>query len=119
MAFKDLAPRLRHRVDIYALVVDHSADNGAITEDWATIRTSDEPDLIPAEIVPLSGREFIAAASVQAGVTHRITVRWRPDMKPSMRVVHEGEFFNIRAILPDPTLRRHLSLMCEVGVNEG
>ena len=36
-----------------------------------------------------------------------------------MRVTHDGKAYNIRAVLPDPTLRRHLTLMCESGVNHG
>lgn len=112
------AGALRHRIDIQQLVIDRD-DDGRRTEDWQTIRTSDEPELIPAEIVPLSGREFIAAQAVQAGVNTRITIRWRPGVRAAMRVVHDGDIYNIKAALPDPTLRRHISLMCETGVNDG
>ncbi len=114
-----LTQRLRHRIDIQALTVTQDEDTGAQAEDWQTIRDSNEPDLIPAAIEPLSGREFIAAQAVQAGVNTRITLRWRAGLEPSMRVVHEGDLYNIRAILPDPTLRRHVNLMCERGVNNG
>lgn len=111
------AGTLRHRVDIEAFGVTLDSD-GAQVEGWTSILDSDEP-LLPAEIVPLSGREFIAAQAVQAGVTTRITIRWRPDVKPSMRVVHGADLYNIKAVLPDPTLRTHLTLMCETGVNDG
>lgn len=111
------AGALRHRVDIEEFGVALDSE-GAQVEEWNSILSSDEP-LLPAEIVPLSGREFVAAQAVQAGVTTRITIRWRSDVKPSMRVVHDGGIYNIRAVLPDPTLRVHLTLMCETGVNEG
>lgn len=111
------AGALRHRVDIEAFGVTLDSD-GAQVEGWTSILDSDEPRL-PAEIVPLSGREFIAAQAVQAGVTTRITIRWRDDVKASMRVVHDGDLYNIKAVLPDPTLRVHLTLMCETGVNDG
>lgn len=110
-----LAPKLRHRVDIEEFTESQDSETGAIVQDWASILTGPEP----AEIVPLSGREFVAAQSTQAGVTTRITIRWRTDVKPAMRVVHEGAFYNIRAVLPDSTLRRHITLMCETGVNLG
>jgi SPP1 family predicted phage head-tail adaptor len=113
-----LTQRLRHRVDIEALTVELDS-NGVTTEEWQTIRDSSEPDLIPAGIEPLSGREFIAAQAVQAGVTTRITLRWREGLKPSMRIVHGDDLYNILAILPDPTLRRHVNLMCSTGVNQG
>lgn len=109
--------KLRHRIDIEALDVTLDS-SGAQVDQWASILSSDDP-LLPAEIVPLSGREFVAAQAVQAGVTTRITIRWRDDVKPSMRVVHDSDVYNIRAVLPDPTLRRHLTLMCETGVNDG
>lgn len=111
------AGALRHRVDIEAFGVTLDSE-GAQVEDWTSILGSDEP-LLPAEIVPLSGREFVAAQAVQAGVTTRITIRWRADVKPAMRVVHDADVYNIKAVLPDPTLRRHLTLMCETGVNDG
>lgn len=114
-----LTQRLRHRIDIEALTTTLDTDTGEQTQDWQTIRDSNEPELIPAEIVPLSGHEFIAAQAVQAGVTTRITIRWRADIDPSMRIVHEGSLYDIKAILPDPTLRRHITLMCSSGVNDG
>jgi len=30
-----------------------------------------------------------------------------------MRITHDGNTYNIKAVLPDPTARRHLTLMCE------
>lgn len=113
-----LAQRLRHRVDIQALVVTQNTDTGAVYEDWESIRGSAD-ELIPAAIEPLSGREFLAAASTQSAVTTRITIRERSGLLPSMRVLHQGDLYNIRAILPDPTLRRHIVLLCESGANDG
>lgn len=104
---------LRHRIDIESLQSTQTSD-GIAQEAWLPWLENE-----PAEIVALSGREFIAAAAAQAGVTHRITVRERPGLLASMRIVHDGQLFNIRAILPDPTLRRHLTIMCESGVNDG
>ena len=69
--------------------------------------------IVPAEVWPLSGREYIAAQAEQAGVTTRITIRYQAGIEPAMRVLHDGKAYNIRAVLPDPTLRRHLTLMCE------
>lgn len=113
-----LAPRLRHRVDIQEFTTTQDSETGAVSEEFVSILSSDD-ELIPAEIVPLSGREFVAAQAVQAGVTTRITIRWQEGIAPAMRVVHEGLNYNIKAVLPDPTLRRHITLMCEQGVDNG
>lgn len=110
---KPLAPRLRHRVTLQRRVTARDAFGG-VTDTWKTVA-----EHIPAEIVPLSGREFIAAHATQAGVTARITIRWRNDVTAAMRILHDGAAYNIKAVLPDPTLRRHISLMCEQGVNDG
>lgn len=113
-----LTQRLRHRGDLEAPTRVQDPVTGAVTTTWSTVRAPGEP-LIAAEIVPLSGREFTAAQSMQAGVTTRITIRWRPGVTALQRFVHEGAVYDIRAVLPDHTLRKHLTLMCETGVNDG
>jgi len=115
---RPLAFKLRHRVDIQAYTTTEDSDTGAVEESFVSILSSDDA-LIPAEIAPLSGREFVAAQALQAGVNTRITIRWQAGIVPTMRVVHDGLNYDIKAVLPDPTLRRHLTLMCETGVNNG
>lgn len=107
-----LAARLRHRIDIEQLSITRDAYGGAL-ESWTVFA-----DNVGAEIVPLSGREFVSAQAVQAGVTTRITVRYKSGVLPNMRVKHGSDVYNIKAVLPDPTLRRHLTLMCEIGVTD-
>jgi SPP1 family predicted phage head-tail adaptor len=108
-----LAAKLRHRVTIEEFIEVQDSD-GARETSWVTLLSD-----YPAEIVPLSGREFTAAAAIQAGITTRITVRYDGDIAAAMRVVHGADIYNIKAVLPDPTLRRHLTLMCQQGVNLG
>ena len=115
-----LSPRLRHRVDVQDLLTVQDSEGGT-AETWVSLLDSDEV-LLPAEIVPMSGREFIAAAQVQAGVDTRITLRaWRLPFSPRMRIVHpaDGVIYSIRAVQPDPSLRRHVTLLAESGVNRG
>ena len=69
------------------------------------------------QITPV--REFIAAQAAQAGITARMTIRYVAGITPKMRVVHGADIYNIEAVLPDPTLRRHLTLMVSTGVNNG
>lgn len=115
---KPIAYKLRHRIDVQDYLSTLDEDTGLMTEGWTSIVPDGSP-LIPAEIVPLSGREFVAAQAIQAGVTTRITVRWQDGITSSMRVLHDGLTYDIKAVLPDPTLRRHITLMCEQGVNNG
>lgn len=115
-----LAQRLRHRVDVQALISTKNEETGRDTEDWQSILGSAD-ELIPAEIVPSSGNEFIAAAAAQAKVNTRITMREDPRVTPSMRIWHPATntAYAIRAILPDPSLRRWSTILCESGVADG
>jgi len=110
------AGRLRHLVsfEVPAVEVD---SNGEATETW---NDAFDGQQISAEIVPLSGRELVAAQQVHSRVTTRITVRYRPGLLPEMRVVHRGVNYNIEAIVPDPDSGfRHATLLCYSGTNDG
>lgn len=113
-----LSQRLRHRVDLHEKIVTQDSTDGSVVETWETVLEDGEP-LLPAAIEALSGREFLAAQAIQAGVSTRITVRWRRDVDPIKRFVHEGRPYNIRAVLPDSTLRGYCVCLCETGVNDG
>ncbi len=104
-----LAHRLRHRVTIEQLATARD-EFGGVVESWITVA------IVPAEVWPLSGREFVAAQATQAGVTTRITIRYQAGIEPEMRIMHDGVAYNIKAVLPDPTLKRHITLMCETGI---
>jgi SPP1 family predicted phage head-tail adaptor len=109
------AGRLRHRVTIEQLVEEQDSD-GAVVSEWAAAFS--QP--LSAEILPLSGRELIAAAAVQSEVTTRIRVRARPGLRAAMRAVHRGTVYDIRAVVPDAESgSQWLTLMCASGVNEG
>lgn len=108
-----LGPKLRHRVTIEQQTNEKDSDGNDSTV-WATF-VQDEP----AEVAFLSGKEFISAQSAQSLVLGRMTVRWRPGIDASMRVVHDGVVYNIQAVLPDSTGRRWLSFMFATGTNDG
>jgi SPP1 family predicted phage head-tail adaptor len=103
------AGTLRHRVR-----VEHKAetrdDYGGVDTGWTTFAAS-----VPAAILPVSGREFFAAEAQQSEVSAKIVMRQLDGLLPSMRIVHAGHQYNIRAILPDALLARHVVCMCERG----
>ena len=70
-----------------------------------------------AQIVPMSGREFLAAAAEQSEVRGRIVIRHRGNVDATMRVVYRGKYYNIHAVLPDAESGvEHLTLMVGEGV---
>lgn len=103
------AGTLRHRVSVEQRVQTRDAFGG-VSDAWATFAAS-----VPAAILPVSGREFFSAEAQQSEVTAKIVMRELAGLLPSMRIVHGGQHYNIRAILPDATLARHIVCMCERG----
>lgn len=120
------AGKLRHRVRIEQYVLDTDS-NGDVAQDpntGATSGTWQEFATVWAEIAPLSAKEFIAAQSVQSQVITRITIRYRPGLDATMRLVHmvgadvRGPVYNIAGVLPDlDSGLEYLTLPCSQGVS--
>lgn len=102
---------LRHIVAIQWLAagVPQQLDNGEPNTAWV--------DFLPrvsASVEPLRGRELYAAQEHQADVDVRIRIRYREGIEPTMRVVHDGRVYDIRAVI-DPDLRhRELELLTKL-----
>lgn len=110
------AGRLRHRVLIEDLQTTVDTD-GATVEEWVPLFGG---RLLPAEKLPLSGSERIAAAAVQSEVTTRFRLRYRRQVEARMRLDYRGEKFNIEAVVPDQESGiTFMTLHCSGGVNEG
>lgn len=102
---------LRHKVQLQAQQVTQDPQTGEMETTWTNVA---EPW---AQIVPTSGREFLAAAAEQSEVRGRIVIRYRGDVDASMRVVYRGKYYNILAVMPDAESgKEHLTLMTGEGV---
>lgn len=109
------AGRLRHRVTIQRPVYTQDQNTGAMTASW-----SDVADCVPAEIAPMSVKEFIASAAMQSQVTTRIVIRYMAGIDATMRIVHRDRIYNIHGVLSDvESGLEYLTLPCSQGVNEG
>lgn len=115
------AGELRHRITIQRSAGQaQDPVSGEIITTWEDVAVA-----VPAKIVDLSMREFIAAQAVQSKLTSRITIRHRPGLDASMRIVcvcrcHEGRVFNPAGWLADPDSGlEYLTAPCSEGVNQG
>lgn len=111
------AGRLKDLVRLERQEITQNPATGDITTTWVPVA-----EHIPAEIVALSAREFIAAGATQAEVTARITVRYRADVLASMRMVDErlNIPYGIVGVLPDAKSgREYLTLPVKAGVSDG
>lgn len=76
------------------------------------------------DVSPLSGRELIAAASVQSEVTHTISIRYRAELQnpkdvAAMRVVFGARVFDINASMNQDERNRLVMLQAREGINNG
>lgn len=107
-----LSDRLKKRVTIQRREVGQD-EAGQEFDDWVNVR-ADGDGMVAAEVKDISGKEFIASTAEQATVTTRITIRYRPGIESSMRVLHGSDIYNILAVLGQDN--RTLLLMCERGI---
>ncbi|MFV1944192.1 phage head closure protein [Pseudomonas luteola] len=67
-----------------------------------------------ASVESISGREYLAAAALQAQTTWKITLRYRDDLLNTMRLVEGSRIYEIEAVLPNDSLRE-VVLMCKTS----
>lgn len=81
-AGRPTAGHLRHSLELQ-LPVKSRTPQGAVVKSWGTVAT------LPASVDPLGGRELRDARQVNGRTTHRIVVRYHPDVSVHARFVLE------------------------------
>jgi SPP1 family predicted phage head-tail adaptor len=81
-----------------------------VIETWSTFATAQ------ASIEPISGREYIAAQSTQADVSHRIRLRYLSGITPKLRVNYSSRIFDILSVININECNRELQLMCRESI---
>lgn len=116
------AGKLRHRVRLETPGIVMDSD-GLRENTW--VAAFEVAPVMPADVKPLSGKEFLAAQAQQSKVTHQIRMRWRAGVKPQMRARQmradgTGEIFNVEAVIEDnESGTRWLTLLASSGVSDG
>ncbi|MEO6659444.1 MAG: phage head closure protein [Burkholderiaceae bacterium] len=108
-----IAQDFRHRITLQSPGEVRGPD-GESESGWSDFAAD-----VPASVVPLSGREFMSAGETQGETQARMAIRWMPGVLDTMRVLFDGKVYAINAVLPDPTARRHITLMTSGGVSNG
>lgn len=101
------AGQLNRRITLQAPVTGQDEYGQPLTG-WTDVAT------VWASITDMTGREYIAAAAVQASVQTRITIRYRAGIVAAMRVLHGADVYNVEAVLERDG--QALNLMCVRGV---
>jgi SPP1 family predicted phage head-tail adaptor len=108
---------LRHRVTFQSRSM--AADSfGGQSPVWTDVAT------VSADISPLSGRELVAAQSVNVEISHMVTIRYQqqfagPKAVAAMRIVYGDRIFNIHASIDPDERHKSIQLTCSEGLNLG
>lgn len=102
------AGRLRNRITIQKQV-NHKDDLGQTVNEWVDVCA------IRAEIRDLSGKEYQNSQAEQSLTDCKILIRYRNDITTDMRVLCNGIYYDIKAVLED-VKRTRLELPCQKGV---
>lgn len=99
------AQELNKRVELqrYEEIVD--PETGDRTEVWATYAE------VFAKVEPLVGREYFAAAAVQAENTTKFTIRHRPDLLPRDRLRYADKHWDIASVINPKGRNRETLIM--------
>jgi SPP1 family predicted phage head-tail adaptor len=96
---------LRHRIKIQKLEKNQDTF-GQPVESWPDVAT------VWASVEPLVGRQFFEAETITHELTHKIKLRYRQGVTPSMRVKFGDRYFQIVSIINYQERNRELQLMC-------
>jgi SPP1 family predicted phage head-tail adaptor len=84
---------------------------------WNSVWNSVTPDTWAA-IWPTSAKELIQTNSTAMVVSHRIRIRYRRDVKGSMRIKFGNRYFAIVSIINPEEKNEWLDLMCKEAAHE-
>lgn len=85
------AGKLRHQVDLQERVSDPDA-MGDLADEWATYAT------VWCAVEPVSGQEVEVAKVLDARVTHKIRMRYQPDLHPTHRILFGTRVMHIKDV---------------------
>lgn len=104
------AGRYRHRVTIKEKVVSRDT-YGEEDITWTPVAT------VWADLQPIRGREYLEMDASQADVSHRVYLRWREGIVPTMRLYFGERVLHIESVIRPREIREALELICRELVN--
>lgn len=105
------AGRLRHRVTLQEQRGAQS-ETGAVAGRWRSVAT------VYAELKPLAGTEGRGSEQMVAEVTHEVRIRYRRDVRPTMRLLYGARVLDVHSVLNTDERNAELVLGCREVVGE-
>ncbi len=97
---------MRHRITLQNKSITVNK-NGFKVEDWEDIKT------VWASVSNLRGREYYAAAAVQAENTVKFIIRYTKDIDTGMQIVFNEKAYNILSIDNDQYKNRFIEIRAQ------
>jgi SPP1 family predicted phage head-tail adaptor len=98
--------KLRHRVTIQNVTITRNT-RGAEVLTWSNLAT------VYADIRTVGGQEQVLASQLEvATLLHTVTIRYRSDITPKMRLAWGNRLFEVEAIIERDNRMRMLDLSC-------
>ncbi len=86
--------KMRYRITLQ-FPADTVDDYGNAVEDWQDLTT------VWADIVPVSGREYLTANQATSETQYKIYIRYIAGVNAKMRIIHGSKVYEILAVLGD------------------
>lgn len=77
------------------------------------IPTWDDVITVKAGIYPVSGKDYISAVEVNSEITHKVNLRYVPDITADMRIKFGSRIFTIIAIMNFQERGKELQAVCK------
>lgn len=65
-----------------------------------------------AGVFPISGKEFISSERISGQVTHKVELRYLPNVSKDMRISFNNRIFQIISVINFQEINKELQLMC-------
>lgn len=79
---------------------------GGRVETWVSVAS------VWGQVIAKSGSESVDAGRFSGSVSHEVTLRYRDDVKPTMRLVYGAKIFEIIGVLNQTNRKDWLTCLC-------
>lgn len=109
----DLTAGMLRHITAFEAPYTTADGQGGLTGAWTPIATA---ATVRGFLKPASGSERQFAAQLENPITHHFFTRYRTDILPAHRMVYEGRYFQVRAIVNIEERKQWLDITLEEGV---
>ena len=92
---------------------------GGSASSWVNIPTDPTPRAKIENFMNIknpTGRDRFMHGKVQNEQTYKFIIRHRTDITPDMKIIYNGDDYNIRTILPDEVNGKYMEIFGEKGI---